>query len=52
MSLDFFIKNFVQLKKKYYLCTKMIGYFGREARQWSATPSTAVRIRQVPQLEL
>ena len=37
-------------KNKQYLCTrKPQGYLGRVARQRSAKPSTAVRIRQVPQ---
>ena len=36
-------------KNIYYLCTrKPQGYLGRVARQRSAKPCTAVRIRQVP----
>tara|TARA_B000000532_G_scaffold243928_1_gene241525 strand:+ start:1132 stop:1296 length:165 start_codon:yes stop_codon:yes gene_type:complete len=33
----------------FYICNPKIGYRGRAARQWSATPSTAVRIRSIPQ---
>ena len=33
----------------FYICNPKIGYRGRVARQWSATPSTAVRIRSIPQ---
>ena len=41
---------FIILKSD-YICTHN-WYRGRVARQWSATPSTAVRIRSIPQKEL